>query len=74
VTNTYDRRLDRLVGHDYPGVHTRGFVQYELDELELGARAAMAIDDPEQAWWEVVGYPGLRELEALEAADGPAAR
>jgi hypothetical protein len=38
-----------------PGVHGSGFVQWELDELELGARVAMLLDDPEQAWWETIG-------------------
>jgi hypothetical protein len=52
---------DRLIGHDYPGVRSSGFVQYELDELELGARVAMAIDDPEQAWWEIIGRQRLKE-------------
>jgi hypothetical protein len=52
---SYDYRNDRMVGHDYPGVHGSGFVQWELDELELGARVAMLLDDPEQAWWETIG-------------------
>lgn len=52
---------DRLVGHDYPGVRGSGFVQYELDELEVGARAATQLDDPEQAWWETIGREILRE-------------
>lgn len=50
---TYNRKLDRLVGHYYPGVPGSGFVQWEIDELELGARAASALDDPEQAWWNI---------------------
>jgi len=52
---------DRLTGHDYPGVRSRGFIQFELDELELGARAAMGLDDPDQAWWEIVGRYRLIE-------------
>lgn len=51
----YSYRHDRMVGHDYPGVHGSGFVQWELDELELGARVACAIDDPEQWWRELYG-------------------
>lgn len=50
---------DRLTGHDYPGVRGAGWVQYELDELELGARVAISIDDPEQAWWETIGRANL---------------
>jgi len=46
---------DRLIGHDYPGVLSNGWLQYELDELELGARAAIGLDDPEQWWWELYG-------------------
>jgi hypothetical protein len=57
---------DRLVGHDYPGIRSSGFIQYELDELELGARASMAIDDPEQGWWETVGRQRLTEDGLLE--------
>lgn len=52
---SYQQRSDRLVGHDYPGVHGPGFVQFELDELELGARAAYGLGDPEQCWWELHG-------------------
>lgn len=64
----YNRTLDRGVGHDYPGVHTRGFVQWEIDELELGYRVACALDDPEQAWWELIGNPMLRKMEQDEKA------
>ena len=46
---------DQLIGHDYPGVLSNGFVQYELDELELGARVAIGLDDPDQWWWELYG-------------------
>lgn len=61
----YNRTLDRVTGHDYPGVRSQGFVRWEIDELELGARVAMALDDPEQAWWELIGTPMLkREYEA----------
>lgn len=65
----YNRTIDRMLGHDYPGVYGNGFVQWELDELELGARVAMAIDDPEQAWWEIIGFPMLRKMEYEEAND-----
>lgn len=51
----YDRTRDRLVGHDYPGALGNGWVQFEHDELELGARVAAALDDEEQAWWETIG-------------------
>lgn len=46
-------RLGRYEGHDYPGVYGAGIVQFELDEMEVGVRAALALDDPDQAWWEV---------------------
>lgn len=49
----YNRKTDKLVGHDYPGVFGNGFIQFELDELELGARVAIQLDDPEQWWWEL---------------------
>ena len=65
----YNRTLDRLVGHDYPGVYGNGFVQWEQDELELGARAAIMIGDPEQAWWEVIGYTYMRKMQDDEAND-----
>lgn len=48
-----DHRTDRYVGHDYPAVHGGGFPQFLLDEIELGGRAAHAIGDPEQWWWEI---------------------
>lgn len=48
-----DRKTDRYVGHDYPGVRGGGFVRFELDEMELGGRVAHALDDPEQWWWEI---------------------
>lgn len=63
----YNRTLDRMIGHDYPGVYSHGFVDWEIDELELGARAAMAIDDPEQAWWEIIGTPMLKRMADEEA-------
>lgn len=52
---------DRFVGHDYPGVVGNGFVAYEIDELELGARAAQALGDSEQGWWETIGKQILRQ-------------
>lgn len=64
----YNRTLDRGVGHDYPGVYSHGFVDWEIDELELGYRAACFLNDPEQAWWELIGYPSLRKMEQDEKA------
>jgi hypothetical protein len=61
--SNYNRRTDRLTGHDYPGVRNAGFIQFEIDELELGARVAFAIDSPEQAWWETIGRVQLEQLE-----------
>jgi|tagenome__1003787_1003787.scaffolds.fasta_scaffold16632057_1 hypothetical protein len=51
--SSYDRRLDMMTGHDYPGVRGAGFVAWETDERELGARVACALDDPDrdQYWW-----------------------
>lgn len=63
----YDHRSDRMVGHDYPGVHGGGFVQWERDELEVGGRAALALDDPDQAWWETVGRTQMEEMETNDA-------
>lgn len=62
----YNRTLDRGVGHDYPGVYSHSFVQWEIDELELGYRAACLINDPEQAWWEIIGTPMLIQMEQDE--------
>lgn len=50
----YDHRRDMMTGHDYPGVCGHGMHQYTIDELELGARAAFALDDPQQWWWELI--------------------
>lgn len=48
-----DRTRDQWVGHDYPGVVGSGFGDFVLDEVELGARAAISIGDPEQTWWVI---------------------
>ncbi len=71
-------RNDRLVGHDYPGVRGNGFVRWELDELELGARVAMALDDPEQWWWTLNAEQIEADLrssaaQSSSASNGPAA-
>lgn len=63
----YKRTLDRLTGHDYPGVYSHSFVQWELDELELGCRVACDINDPEQTWWELI-TPMLVQMERDEKA------
>lgn len=57
----YDRETDRYVGHG-AGLGW-GWPRFALDEIELGARAAIALDDPEQAWWETIGRARLREGE-----------
>lgn len=64
----YNRTLDRGVGHDYPGIYSHGFVRWEIDELELGYRVACFLNDPEQAWWELIGNPMLRKMEQDEKA------
>ncbi len=54
MTWKYDRRRDVMTGHDHPGVCGNGMHTFTLDELEVGARAAMALDPvEEQAWWEI---------------------
>jgi hypothetical protein len=64
----YCLKLDRLIGHDYPGVHGAGFPSYELDEIELGARVAIQLDDPEQWFWELHGNDlYLREMQGQES-------
>lgn len=55
---TYSRKLDRLVGHDFPGAVGPQWFQYELDELELGGRVAAALDEEEQWWWELETLKG----------------
>lgn len=58
----YDRRLDRMVGgNSVWGAYGHGMHQLTVDEMELGARVALELDDPEQAWWELVF---LRQREA----------
>lgn len=61
----YDRKTDQFRGHDYPGVlgGGPGFIRFELDQIEMGARAALALNDPEQTWWETIG----RDLLARES-------
>lgn len=51
----YNRRRDQLQGHDYPGLHDNGWPTYEHNEMELGARVAMMLDDPEQWFWDLFG-------------------
>lgn len=51
----YNKKLDRLITHDFPGVHSNGMHDFVMDEIELGARVAILISDPEQAWWELIG-------------------
>lgn len=47
----YDPRTDQMTGHDWPGVHGNGMHDYVIDEIELGARAALALDDEQQWFW-----------------------
>lgn len=58
-----------MVGHDFPAVCGSGMHDFTLTEIEVGARAALALGDPEQAWWELIGNPQIRELQALERGD-----
>lgn len=65
---TWRYRDDRMVGHDYPGVCGPGMHDFTLTELELGARAALALDDPEQAWWELEAAMRREEPDLLTLA------
>ncbi len=49
----YCRRIDRMIGNDYPGVCGNGMHDFMLDEIELGARVALALDEEDQWWWEI---------------------
>lgn len=61
----YNRKTDRFGGHDYPGAYGNGFPQWEIDEIEMGARVALALDDPEQWWWEVYGLELSERMRKL---------
>lgn len=56
MRNPYNVKLDRLITH-FPQSH-----QFIMDELELGARVAMALHKEDQAWWEVVGNTMISEF------------
>lgn len=61
----YDRATDQMVGHNgMAGAYGHGMDGFVRDELELGARVALLLDDPEQAWWGLIG----NDLLAREAA------
>lgn len=47
----YDRDLDQFIG-DAENLAS-GWPQFEQDELEVGGRAAMGLDDPDQAFFEI---------------------
>lgn len=52
----YNPKTDRLEGHSGPQATLgSGWPAFELDEWELGARAALALDDDDQWWWELYG-------------------
>lgn len=42
-----------MIDHDFPGVRGNGFHDFMMDEIELGARVALAIQDPEQWFWAI---------------------
>lgn len=46
MRNCYNAKLDRMIDHDFPRSH-----DFLMDEIELGARVALAIGDPEQWIW-----------------------
>lgn len=56
MINQYNHKLDRLITHNsVTSNYSNSFHDFIMDELELGARVALAINEPEQAWWEIVG-------------------
>lgn len=71
MTSSYNRKLDRLITHNsVTGSYGHGMHDFIIDEIELGARAALTIGDPEQAWWEVVGNKKLVELMNGDSSQG----
>lgn len=46
----YDRRLDRWIDLR-AGLASSGMHDFVIDEIEIGARCAAAIDDSDQAFW-----------------------
>lgn len=67
MNSKYDAKLDRLITHNgVRGMYGNGFHDFMMDELELGARVAMALQEEDQAWWLLIGTPMLKELEHLE--------
>lgn len=55
-----------MIGHNFSGTYTSGFVQWEQDEIELGARVAHALADSEQWWWEIHRQQVEQDLASLE--------
>lgn len=55
MTWQFDSDRDRMMGHDHPGACGPGMHDFTLLEAELGARAAMALDEgrEEQAFWNL---------------------
>lgn len=66
-----DRETDRWVGHDYPAMVGPSFTTYERDEMELGARAALMIDEPDQAWWELIGLRAMHPESRQQDSQDP---
>ena len=70
MRNQYNRKLDRLITHNTAlGSYGHGMHDFIMDELELGARVAMAFDEEEQAWWEIVGNKLIAELMYGDRSD-----
>lgn len=63
----YDRLLDRMTGHDFPGTCGPGMDCFTRNEVELGARVALELDDDCQAWWIL---DDLRTQDLLQAGGG----
>lgn len=60
MTSKYDVKFDRLVTHNsvYSN-YSSSFHDFVMDELELGARVAIALDAEDQTWWVLIGDPLL---------------
>lgn len=50
--HVYDAQLDRLITHNSVNSNFgRGFHNFIIDEIELGARVAIALDEEDQWFW-----------------------
>lgn len=62
MINRYDRKLDRLITHNsVTSSYSNGMHDFIMDEMELGARVALALGEEDQAWWVLIGDDLARE-------------